>query len=370
MRTTQMITRRGALGLCGGALAATARARSAAADAAATADLAAAARKAGLTFGAAVDLEILKDADFAALIRTQCDLIVPSQSLKMATIEPQFDAFQFEPGDALVEFAHASGKLARGHTIVWNDYAPDWTKSLSNAELAKALDAYIDAVAAHFAGRLQSWDIVNEPFWLGGDRPGSFRPGPWLAAFGEDYIERAFRRVAALDPTTKLVLNEAWTEWNDPIGIAVRRALLALIERLQDKGVKLDAIGLQGHILPHKPWDAEAFGAFLNKIAARGLDIYITELDIDNSGFVGDIAARDREAAQRTFAFLSTALACPAVNTVICWGLADNYSWYNDPWFQKQRRAAREARPLPFDAALQPKPMFEAIARAFADRKL
>ena len=121
------------------------------------------------------------------------------------------------------------------------------------------LDAYIDEVVARYRGRLQSWDVVNEPFWPGHRAPGGFRLGPWYDAFGADYVRRAFVRAAQADPKTKLVLNEAQTERDDEVGLAVRAGLLKLVADLKHAGVKLDVVGLQGHLQPQYPHDPARF---------------------------------------------------------------------------------------------------------------
>jgi len=354
-------TRRAALGLIGGALSLATGSSSAAPGS----GLAAAAARAGLVFGVAADSEVLADPAYRALILNNCRLLAPSNSLKFAALQPEQGVFHFEQGDALVGFAERNGLLARGHALFWNDYPPAWLQNKSSAELATVFDAYLDRVVPHFAGRLHSWDVVNEPFWLGRDRPGTFRPGPWLRAFGEDYVERAFRRTAALDAQAKLVLNEAWTECASPVGLAVRASLLALVDRLQDRGVKIDAIGLQGHIMPSEPWDEESFAEFLHALSARKLDIYLTELDVVDDALQGGVAERDGAAADLTRRLLKLALDIPAVKMVVAWSLSDKYSWLRNPWFTSRKHLSHVARPCPFDENMQPKPMAEAIAGAF-----
>ena len=53
---------------------------------------------------------------------------------------------------------------------------------------------------------------------------------------------------------------------------------------------------------------------------------------------------------------------------VLTWGLVDKYSWLNspDPDSTEARKHQREHRPLPFNDRLMRKPMWHAIARAFA----
>ena len=252
----------------------------------------------------------------------------------------------------------SAGYWCAGTTCSGTTGRRPWLSNCSRPTRSPASStAYLDTVVPHFAGRLQSWDVVNEPFWLGKDKPGTFRPGAWFDALGPAYIFDAFSRTAVLDPHAKLVLNEAWTERADPVGLAVRRSLLKLIDHIQDRGIKLDAIGLESHLFPAVAWDAGSFGDFLHAIGERHLDIYITELDVDDASFPSDAATCDADVARRTSTFLATALAVPAVKIVQTWGLSDRYTWYRDPQPMQEAGFAHLPRPLPYDDELREKPM-------------
>ncbi len=358
-------TRREMLALTAGAVAGTV----APALAAPEATLKAAASNGGLTFGSAGGDELFTDGPYRQLFTAQAALFTPENALKFDALQPQQNVFNFEPADALVDGARRYGLAVRGHTLAWNDWPPAWLKTLSHADTERVFDAYLERVVPHFAGRVASWDVVNEPFWLGKDKPGTFRPGPWHDSMGIDYIFRAFHRTAALDPAAKLVLNEAWTESDDPVGRAVRRSLLDLVDRIQDKGLRLDGIGLQGHLLPHLPHDFGAFADFLHQLAERKVEILITEFDVDDRSFPKATAARDKAVADYATFFLHAALAVPAVSTLLTWGLSDRYTWWNDPAIMVAHGATRLSRPLPFDDLLQKKPLWHAMAEAFRTRK-
>ena len=70
------------------------------------------------------------------------------------------------------------------------------------------MTGHIHTVAGHFAGKLYSWDVVNEVLDPGSHRPDGLRDSPWLQNCGVDYIEQAFRATAAADPHALLVWNE------------------------------------------------------------------------------------------------------------------------------------------------------------------
>ena len=360
-----LVSRRGALELAVGAIGLGISARPAAS---AETSLAAAARSGGLIYGAAGGEELLKDDAYRALFIEQAAILTPENALKFDALQPRQGQFEFRAADALVDGARKAGLMARGHTLFWNDWPPEWLKTLSHREIDHVFETYLDTVVPHFAGRLQSWDVVNEPFYLGKDKPGTFRPGPWYDAMGDSYIFRAFKRAAELDPSAKLVLNEAWSERSDPVGLGVRKSLLRLIDRMQDKGVKLDAIGLQGHLTPQIPYDDAGFADFLQEIAARHLDIYITEFDVDDIAYASEAPRDDAAVARRTDEFLRSVLAVSAVKMVVTWGLADRYTWWRDPRVMAAYGFDKLPRPLPYDDMLAKKPMWQAMAGAFRAR--
>ena len=333
--------------------------------AAPTPSLGAMAANNGYLFGAAAAEVIDKDAAYRDLYATQTRIITTDVALKIGRIAPQPGPKHFESADRLLAFCDQHGIAMRGHCLIWNEWNPAWVKNMTANERRMYFDSYIEEVVARYSGKLQSWDIVNEPFWPGHNAPGGFRLGPWYDAFGPDYIRRAFERAARVDRTTKFVLNEAQTERDDELGLAVRRGLLKLVADLKNAGVRLDVVGLQGHLQPQYPHDTGRFNEFLHTLAGLGVDIYITEFDVSDDVFPDDIEVRDAAVARTARQFLEPTLRHPAVKALITWELADNYSFYRGIFRAKNPTAARLPRPLPYDDRLQAKPLWGAIAQAF-----
>lgn len=319
----------------------------------------------GYLFGAAAAEVIDSDAAYRDLYITQTNVITTDVALKIGRIAPQPGPKHFESADRLLAFCDQHRIAMRGHCLIWNEWNPDWVKNMGTAERRMFFDSYIDEVVGRYRGKLQSWDIVNEPFWPGHRAPGGFRVGPWYDAFGPDYVRRAFERAAQVDRTTKFVLNEAQTERDDELGLAVRRGLLKLVADLKNAGVRLDAVGLQGHLQPQYPHDPARFDEFLHALADLDVDIYITEFDVCDDIFPDDPAARDAAVAKTARQFLQTTLRHPAVKALIAWELADNYSFYRGIYRAKHPTASRLPRPLPYDDRMQAKPLWGAIAEAF-----
>ncbi|HUG61516.1 MAG TPA: endo-1,4-beta-xylanase [Methylomirabilota bacterium] len=330
--------------------------------------LAEAADRAGILFGASVAQDMVDDPGLTALYRRHAGVFTADWALKFDTLRPDAGVFDTSYAEAVIGAADDAGVPIRGHTLAWNESRPDWLMRSSAKEKRIALDRHIDETAGAFAGRVVSWDVVNEPFWPGHGLPGAYRDGPWYEAFGPDYVERAFRRAAAADPAARLILNEAHTEQWTPTGAAIRAGLLDLVDRLQDAGVRLDAVGLQGHMQPQWAYDDGGFADFLHQLAARKVEIHITELDVNDDAYPDDPLIRDAAVAERYERFLDAVLAVPAVTTVICWQLADGASHYASLWRDAHPNAERRPRPLPFDEALQPKAAYRAMMAAFERR--
>ena len=327
--------------------------------AAATDSLGTIAAKAGILFGASISHDLPQE--YAQLYIREARVLTTDTALKFDFLRPSAKEFHFGPADQILKFADASQMPLRGHTLIWNENAPAWLKGLSGREIERVFDIHIETVVSRYHGRLHSWDVVNEPFWPGHDQVGGYRKGPWFAAMGASYVPRAFRRVGGIDKSVRLCLNEAHCELANEWGQGIRPRLLGLVDSLLDQGLPLKAVGLQGHIVPEWGSSDEIFQTFLAEIAKRGVDIYITELDMSDKTFPADPKARDAAMAARYASFLDMVLAFPEVKIIETWQLADKYSWYRD--------LKPDARPLLFDAALKPKPSYDALVQALRRRK-
>jgi endo-1,4-beta-xylanase len=327
------------------------------------------AAKAGITFGASIARDIDDDAAYRQLYRDETRLITTDWALKFDALRPDESRIRFEHADRLNAFALDNGLQFRGHTLIWNENAPEWVKKLNQTATQRLFDSHIDTVASRYAGKVTIWDVVNEPFWPDHGTEGGYRNGPWLAAMGKSYVAKAFRRVAAIDPKARLALNEAHTEHGDRLAVMIRPLLLRQIDELLDAGVPLHAVGLQGHLDSRLPEDDKRFADFLREIAKRKIDIHITEMDVNDRRYPDRIEERDRMVASRYASFLKEVLTVPEVKIVTCWQLSDRYSWYADPKVVQSLLGGRKARPLPFDERLQRKPAWTAFRRAFEERR-
>lgn len=317
-------------------------------------------------FGAAIEASHFDpDPDYQALIERETAIALPMNALKFGLVHPTRETFDFETADRLVDWALARGKRSRGHTFVWHSTNPPWLEEIRDErEAERALVEHIERVAGHFSGRLESWDVVNEviahePREIGGPLRDTF----WRRRLGPRHIPLAFRTAERADPKARLVLNDYDLEFAGPRYDTRRAVALRIVRQLQDAGIRIDAVGVQGHLYSHFRIDVDAFARFGEALKALGVGILATELDVIDFQVVGDIAARDAAASVVVRDFLDGLFGGARPEAVIAWGLSDRYSWVGETM---PRDDGAPARPLPFDAELRPKAWYGELRRRLA----
>lgn len=322
----------------------------------------------GLIYGAACQYRHLSsNLEFAASFTRECGMLVPEKELKWKALRPKPDRFNFAPGDQMAEFARTHNLLLRGHTLVWHHKLslPEWFKDTVNSQNAEQiLIDHIKTVAGHYAGRMHSWDVVNEAIHLPDGRADGLRKTPWLKFLGPNYIDIAFRAAAEADPKALLVYNDHQLEYDQPQNEAKRTKVLKLLERLKSRGVPVQALGIQSHlgVNSRKRFPGgEKLRGFLRDVASLGLKILVTEMDVIEKKPL-DVTTRDRLIAGIYEDYLTVVLDEPAVIAVVTWGLSDRYTWVSK---YAPREDGAGVRPLPLDAQLKRKLAWNAIACTF-----
>ncbi|HEY9849891.1 MAG TPA: endo-1,4-beta-xylanase [Leptolyngbyaceae cyanobacterium] len=320
----------------------------------------------GLIYGGCAGYRVLSsDSEYANLFAKECAILVPEVEFKWRNLHPKPNVFDFEKSDWLAEFAQSHGMLLRGTALVWHNALPKWfTREVNKQNAEQILIDHITKVAGRYAGRIHSWDVINEVIHLPHKRSDGLRKSPWLNLLGPDYIDIAFHAAAKADPQALLVHNENRLE--DVPNVEKRRtAVLKLLERMKSKGTPIHALGLQGHLFrlgTETNFEPKKLQAFIRNVASLGLKILITEMDVTDETLPTDITVRDRVVAKAYEDYLSVVLNEPATICVITWGLSDRYTWLSK---NRPRKDGTPVRPLPLDTNLRPKLAWNAVARAF-----
>jgi endo-1,4-beta-xylanase len=345
-----------------------------------TASLQQAAGARGMRFGSAfawsppgADAGSFANADYAALLERDCGILVPENELKWQALRPDPATFAFDRADAMLAYAEAHGMPMRGHNLLWHrpKWMPAWEESYDfgpdpATEAERLLTTHIETVMRHYGDRITSWDVVNE---VVDPETGDLVEIALSQAMGgaQHSVDLAFHTARAEAPAAELVYND-YMSWE--AGNATHRAgVLRLLEGFRTRGVPVDALGVQSHLVTDGPDIAATVArqerdwrTFLDEVTGMGYRLLITELDVRDDGLPAEVAARDAGVADYTRAYLDIMADYPQLRDVLAWGMCDKYSWLQgfDP-----RADGRSRRCCPYDAEFRAKPMREAIAQAF-----
>ncbi|NGO70805.1 endo-1,4-beta-xylanase [Streptomyces sp. SB3404] len=295
-----------------------------------------AAAEKGRYFGAAVAGHHLGEADYTGTLNREFNSATAENEMKWETIEPSRGQFDYGPGDRIVDHARGQGMDVRGHTLVWHSQLPGWVNGLGGNDLRSAMNHHITQIMQNYTGRVSHWDVVNEAFQDGGS--GARRDSVFQQRLGDGYIEEAFRTARAADPDATLCYNDYNTDGVNAKSDAVYR----MVADFKQRGVPIDRVGFQSHFNSQSPVPSD-YRANLQRFADLGVEVQITELDIEGSG---DAQANN----YRTV--VDTCLAVDACTGITVWGVTDKYSWRS------------QGTPLLFDDNYQKKPAYHATLAA------
>jgi endo-1,4-beta-xylanase len=326
----------------------------------------------GLRYGSDSDSTIgFAPQPYRDLFASHCALY--AANLSWASVTPLPGTPDPAREDPNLPFIYANGMAITGAHLIWHAQMPAWVKAITDPQSFKrAIIAHIGAMATHYAGKVFSWNVVNEALDPPEGRPDGLRNAPILAVLGPKYLDYCFRIARRAMPKTLLVYNDYNMEMDRPDHEARRRALIGLLDAFKLNNSPVDTIGLQSHLrLDGSVFNESLYRAFLKEIASRGYKIMITELDVLDLATPSDIALRDQAVADMYRRFLAVALDEPAVKSVVTWGLSDRYTWLTASRSAQYARAdGMPARPLPFDDFFQPKPAYDALLTALKNAPL
>lgn len=337
--------------------------------------LARAAARHGRFFGSAVRIDQLNvEPDLREAVLRQCSYLVPEIEMNWNQLEPVYGQLSFDAMDDLTAFALRNDKKVRGHTLLWHLGTPDWAENMLREDRDWNLIArYFGSVIPRYGDAIQEWEVVNEPIDTG-HRMDGLRENVFLEVFGPDYIRRALTQARTFAPRAQLFINDYGLEYDIPEERDRRYLLLKLLERLKRAEAPLDGLGLQAHLDLRKGFiDQPAIASFLQEVAAMGLSMIVTELDVKEADYVAPMETRDHAVADEVRRYLDVVLSQRAVKGVTTWGLTDRYSWlevtrddyerFPGAWTDGSGPGLN--RGLPLDSSLRPKPMYFAIRDAF-----
>ncbi|WP_285042298.1 endo-1,4-beta-xylanase [Plantibacter sp. LMC-P-059a] len=311
----------------------------------------------GFLIGAAAALgPLVSDAAYAENLVGNVGLITPENAMKPQALSPRQGEYHFEEADALLDLAASAGIAVHGHTIAFTEAMPGWMRNLPadseqqrQASAAVLLD-YVHTVVSHFRGRLDSLDVVNEPFDV--DQGTSLQENVWYRVFGPSYPVVVSTAVHDADPDVRQFINENGADVPGPR----QDALLQLALDTNAQGGHIDGVGLQAHVydLATDALSEEDLATTFDTFADAGLAVRISENDVP------DDEGQDVQAEQYA-TVLAACLGSDACVSYTSWGVDDTYDWFID-----DDGALRQGHDLLFDDD-EPTPAYDALRQVLAN---
>lgn len=310
-----------------------------------------------------------KNAKAHEVVIKHFNALTPENIMKSEIIHPEWNRYDFDLGDKLVAYAAKHNQQVIGHTLIWHSQLPGYVRRLQSADSLKMwFSSHIETIATRYDGKILGWDVVNEAL----NEDGTMRKSIFLDKMGDDFVTEAFRLAEKFTPNSELYYNDYNNE--QP---AKRAGAIRIIKKIQEAGVRIDGVGIQGHWhlgkIPFKDIEESIL-----EYAALGIKVMITELDVEvlQRNFQGaDVSqrmksdpslnpyvnglpdsvsqqlAKDYEGLFQLFLKHSD-----KISRVTFWGVNDGQSWLNG-W----PVPGRTNYPLLFDREYNAKPAFFSV---------
>lgn len=225
--------------------------------------------------------------------------------------------------DNMAAWALRNNIKVKGHCLTWGIHEsylgfPAWLKEKSREEVSANLERHIRDTVTRYRGRIDIWDVVNEPLhchW--------FRDN-----MGPDYAAKSFIWARQANPKATLLINEYNLQFHDKA-----RLLVEYVEELQSAGATVDGIGEQVHDFPHIA-SPEAILAMFDTLGSKGAEVHLTELTMPSDGtpvkstFVEGNWTPELQGKYYRYLF-TLGFSHPDVRAITLWALWDGASWLN-----------------------------------------
>ena len=322
--------------------------------------------------GVAVNKRNVADAAQSALVKKEFSSMTAENDMKPGMVHPKEGVWNWGAADSIANFARQNGIKLRGHCLCWHSQFADWMftdkkgREVKKEVFYQRLREHIHTVVNRYKDVVYAWDVVNEaisdnarPQFVDGKMvPGNpYRESRHYKLCGDEFIAKAFEFAHEADPNALLFYND-YNEC-DP---GKRDRIYNMVKKMQDAGVPIHGIGMQGHYNVYGPSE-EDIDAAITKYSQIVKHIHVTELDIRMNTEMGGQLRFSRGEAKPVAPYMNTLLTDQysrifkifrkhkdVIDCVTFWNLGDRDSWLGV-----------NNHPLPFDENYKPKQAYYVI---------
>lgn len=230
--------------------------------------------------GVSINMRNLRNANEVALILKEFNSITAENDMKVSSIHPSEDVWRWEHADSIANFCREHKIPLRGHNLCWHNQFADWMMYDKKGNFVKKevfyarLRDYIHTVVNRYKDIVYAWDVVNEAIVDGDKVQNPYRQSKLYELCGDEFIAKAFEFAHEADPNCILFYNDY-----NAANPAKRDRIYDMVKKMQDAGVPINGIGMQGHYNLFSPSN-EDIEAAIEKYAKLVKHIHFTEMDI------------------------------------------------------------------------------------------
>ena len=302
------------------------------------------------TIGVAVNIRNVSNEDQIALIKKNFNSITAENDMKPVSVQPREGEWNWGNADKIADFCRKNGIKLRGHCLAWHSQFCDWMFTDKNGKPAtkelfyERLRTHIHTVVNRYKDIVYAWDVVNEAMadgngggngfrWGQQSAPNPYRQSKLYQLCGDEFIAKAFEFAHEADPNAILFYNDY-----NAATPAKRDRIYNMVNKMQDAGVPITGIGMQGHYNAFGP-SPEDVDAAITKYSQLVKHIHFTELDIrcneemggqlQFSQGSGNIAQHVKTLQENQYVQLFKVFRKhkDVIDNVTFWNLSDKDSW-------------------------------------------
>jgi GH35 family endo-1,4-beta-xylanase/enterochelin esterase-like enzyme len=324
------------------------------------------------SIGVAVNKRNVSTDSQMALIKSEFNSVTAENDMKPVSVHPAEGVWNWGAADSIANYCRENGIKLRGHCLCWHSQFSDWMftdkkgRPVKKEVFYQRLREHIHTVVNRYKDIVYCWDVVNEAI-EDNPRPsfvdGKFVPGnPYRESrhwklCGDEFIAKAFEFAHEADPNALLFYND-YNEC-DP---GKRDRIYDMVKKMQEQGVPIHGIGMQGHYNIYGPSE-EDIDAAITKYSELVKHIHVTELDIRTNTEMGGQLRFSRGESKPLAPYMQTLQNDQynrifrvfrkhrdVIDCVTFWNLSDRDSWLGV-----------NNHPLPFDEQYKPKQVYNII---------
>ena len=318
--------------------------------------------------GVAVNKRNVSTPEQMVLVRQEFNSMTAENDMKPVSVHPAEGVWNWGGADSIANFARQSGIKLRGHCLCWHSQFSDWMfkdkkgRPVKKEVFYQRLREHIHTVVNRYKDVVYCWDVVNEAIadnvmsWPGHEG-NPYRESQHWKLCGDEFIAKAFEYAHEADPNALLFYND-YNEC-DP---GKRDRIYNMVKKMQQAGVPIHGIGMQGHYNIYGPSEKDIDDA-ITKYSELVKHIHVTELDIRTNTEMGGQLRFSRGEAKPLAPYLQALQNDQynrifrifrkhrdVIDCVTFWNLSDRDSWLGV-----------NNHPLPFDENYKPKPVYHIL---------